>query len=174
MSLVAFLLIILSAVCHAGWNLIGKKDRMTMPFYGSLSLVCQVIWLHVFVWTPIQIRELPWEFWSYVFASVCCDGILYCVGLELAYGVMEMSTAYPMMRSLPILLTAAVTSVLGWGKPLSPMALLAGVRHGDGGRLQAGDLADVLRTTSYAKRSWGRSSGGSSRCGSASARWWCP
>jgi drug/metabolite transporter (DMT)-like permease len=35
-----------------------------------------------------------------------------------------MSTAYPMMRSLPLLLTAAVTSIAGWGEPLTPLALL--------------------------------------------------
>ena len=31
---------------------------------------------------------------------------------------MEMATAYPVMRALPIILTALATSLLGWGKPL--------------------------------------------------------
>jgi drug/metabolite transporter (DMT)-like permease len=35
---------------------------------------------------------------------------------------MEMSTAYPMMRSLPILLTAAVTTLI-LGEPLRPLAI---------------------------------------------------
>ena len=35
------------------------------------------------------------------------------------YKRMEMATAYPVMRALPIILTALATSLLGWGKPLT-------------------------------------------------------
>ena len=54
--------------------------------------------------------------------SVASD-VLYCSGLVRAYRTMEMSTAYPMMRSLPLLITAAVTTIFGLGKPLSGMAI---------------------------------------------------
>ena len=32
MSIIAFVLIIVSAVLHASWNLMAKKSTMTVPF----------------------------------------------------------------------------------------------------------------------------------------------
>ena len=37
MSLMAFVLIVVSAGLHASWNLVAKKNRMTIPFY---ALIC--------------------------------------------------------------------------------------------------------------------------------------
>ena len=37
---------------------------------------------------------------------------------------MEMSTAYPMMRALPLLMTAIVVAATGWGAPLTPLAII--------------------------------------------------
>ena len=50
--------------------------------------------------------------------------MVYCLGLVRAYRTMEMSTAYPMMRSLPILLTAVVTAAAGWGEPLGVLTII--------------------------------------------------
>ena len=57
------------------------------------------------------------------YASVASDCI-YCLGLMQIYKRMEMATAYPVMRSLPIILTALATYVLGWGKPLTAVSCL--------------------------------------------------
>lgn len=122
MSIIAFVLIIVSAVLHASWNLMAKKSRMTVPFYAILCSICALMWLHVQFWTPIDVPGLPWLFWLYLAGSVASD-LVYCVGLVLAYRAMEMSTVYPVMRSLPLLMTALLTALLGWGKPLSPLAV---------------------------------------------------
>ena len=123
MSWMAFILIVMSAVLHASWNILAKKNRMTMPFYGIICSTAALMWVHVQFWTPIPVWSMPWQFWASLAGSVFSDAVIYCGGLVMAYRLMDMSSAYPMMRSLPLLLTAALTTLLGWGKPLTAMAL---------------------------------------------------
>ena len=122
MSILAFLLIVGSAGFHATWNLLAKKSSMSVSFYGAICMTACVMWLHTQFWTPVKYFSLPLMFWVYIGASVLSD-LVYCLGLVRAYRTMEMSTAYPMMRSLPLLLTALITTLLGWGKPLSWLAM---------------------------------------------------
>lgn len=123
MSFTAFLLIVASAGLHATWNLVAKKNRMSLPFYMIIASSCMLVWLHVQFWTPVAVSALSWKFWMTVFASVAAD-VLYCCGLVLSYRRMEMATAYPVMRALPIILTALATGLFGWGKPLTGISLV--------------------------------------------------
>ena len=123
MSLIAFFLIVSSATLHATWNLLAKKSKATLPFYATVSSVATMVWVHAFIWTPIKFTELPAMFWLMALGSVASD-VIYAVGLVRCYKTMEMSTAYPMMRSLPLLLTAIITSVLGLGNSLTVQAVL--------------------------------------------------
>lgn len=118
MSLIAFVLIVASAVLHAAWNLLAKKNRMTVPFYALISSMGAVAWFHVQFWTPVNVTGLPGIFWLFLFCSIGFD-LLYCWGLIRTYRTMEMATAYPVMRALPILLTALATTMFGLGTPLS-------------------------------------------------------
>ncbi len=122
MSIIAFVLIIISAMLHASWNLMAKKSAMSVAFYAVICTTCALFWLHVLFWTPINILSLPGKFWLYMAGSVTSD-VAYCFGLLLVYRTMEMSTVYPVMRSLPLLMTALLTAILGWGAPLTPLAL---------------------------------------------------
>ena len=121
MTFTAFLLIIFSAILHASWNLIAKRSSMTLSFYTFICCTACLLWCHVQFWTPVSVFALPYKFYLFLLLSVLSD-IVYCSGLVRAYRSMEMSTAYPMMRSLPILLTAAVTTLI-LGEPLRPLAL---------------------------------------------------
>ena len=123
MSFFAFLLIVFSAVLHASWNLLAKRATMSVAFYTAICITAMSCWLHVQFWTPLAMWSLPGIFYLYLFCSVASD-VLYCTGLVRAYRTMEMSTAYPMMRALPLLLTAALTMVLGWGKALNIYAMI--------------------------------------------------
>lgn len=123
MTLLAFLLIVFSACLHASWNLLAKRSAMTVAFYTVICITAVTMWCHVQFWTPLKVWQMPLLFYIYIAGSVASDAV-YCLGLVRAYRTMEMSTAYPMMRSLPLLFTAAVTSVAGWGAPLTPLALL--------------------------------------------------
>ena len=122
MSLIAFFLIVISAGLHASWNLVAKKNRMTIPFYALICTSAMLFWLHIQFWTPISLFGLPWKFWMFLVLSVLFD-VFYCIGLMQIYKRMEMATAYPVMRALPIILTALATSLLGWGKPLNSFSL---------------------------------------------------
>lgn len=121
MSLIAFVLIVASAILHAAWNLLAKKNRMTAPFYALISSMGALAWFHVQFWTPVNMAALPGTFWFFLFSSIGFD-LLYCWGLIRTYRAMEMATAYPVMRALPILLTALATTMFGLGTPLSTMA----------------------------------------------------
>lgn len=121
MTLTAFLLIFASASLHATWNMIAKKNHMTYPFYAMICLSGTIIFGHLLFWTPVQFRELPISFWVFIALSVAADN-LYGVALSVIYKYVEMSVAYPMMRSLPILFTLLVTTLFGLGKPVSPLA----------------------------------------------------
>lgn len=122
MSLFAFVLIILSAGFHASWNLLAKKTVMSFPFYTIICMVSASMWLHTQFWTPVPVWHLPPSFWIWIVVTVSSD-FLYSIGLINAYRYLDMSTAYPMMRSLPLLLTAVITTVFGLGKPLTPLAM---------------------------------------------------
>ena len=122
MTLTAFLLIFASATLHATWNMIAKKNRMTYPFYGLLCSAGVICFGHILLWTPVQFSELPARYWVFLMLSVAADN-LYGVALCKIYKYVEMSVAYPMMRSLPIIFTLLVTALFGLGKPVSPIAV---------------------------------------------------
>ena len=119
MSLIAFTLIVVSAVLHASWNLIAKKNRMRIAFYTLLCIPGSLFWSNVQFWTPIPLSQLPWKFWLVIAATVASDVFIYCVGVLNAYKRMDMASAYPMMRALPILMTAAATTSLSFGVKLA-------------------------------------------------------
>ena len=105
MTLTAFILIVLSAGLHASWNMVARKNRMTVPFYAVICTTAMLAWLHVQFWTPVTVWKMPGRFWLMLYASVLSD-VIYCLGLMQIYKRMEMATAYPVMRALPIILTA--------------------------------------------------------------------
>lgn len=122
MTLTAFLLLLLSVTFHASWNLIAKKSAMSIAYYAVICMTSASCWFNLQFWTPVDVFGLPGKYYVFMLCSVLSD-LLYCCGLVRAYRTMEMSTAYPMMRSLPLLLTALLTTLLGWGKPLTATAL---------------------------------------------------
>ena len=122
MTFTAFFLLLLSVTFHASWNLIAKKSAMSIAYYTLICMTSALCWFNLQFWTPVDVFGLPGKYYLFMACSVLSD-LLYCCGLVRAYRTMEMSTAYPMMRSLPLLLTAALTTAMGWGKPLSGMAL---------------------------------------------------
>ena len=103
--------------------MVARKNRMTVPFYTVICTTAMLIWIHVQFWTPAAVWSLPGKFWLLLYASVFSD-VIYCLGLMQIYKRMEMATAYPVMRALPIILTALATALLGWGKPLTAVSCL--------------------------------------------------
>ena len=123
MNIIAFLFIVVSAVLHASWNLLAKKSRMSLAFYTVICSTAATMWLHTQFWTPVPLWKMPWQVLALIACSVASD-VVYCKGLIHAYRKLEMSTAYPMMRSLPLVFTALITSFAGFGRPLSGVSIL--------------------------------------------------
>lgn len=116
MTFSAAVLIILSVMFHATWNLIAKKSVMTISFYGLLSFYTVVVTSNVLFWTPVRYTRLPGSFYLALLLTVICD-TTYGYGLSHSYRKLDMSCAYPVMRSLPLLLTMPLSVALG-GKSL--------------------------------------------------------
>ena len=118
MTLTAFWLILISSGLHVAWNTLAKKNHLSFPFYAILCTVAMLMWIHTLWWAPVKLSSLPAEFWCCILLSLISDAVIYCTGLICAYKTLEMSLAYPVMRSLPLLFIALVTSIFHCGKSL--------------------------------------------------------
>lgn len=91
--------------------------------YATLCTV-GAVWTFAFRFmTPLSFFSQPTAFYWCV-ALMLCSEMSYAYGLLSSYRLLDMSVAYPLMRSLPILMLAAITAAFGLGKPLAPHALL--------------------------------------------------
>lgn len=117
MTFTAFFLILFSVMFHATWNLLAKKGEMSVAFYTLLCCFAMLCSHTTLYWTPVEYLALPRSFYLCLLGSIVSD-CTYCFGLAGAYRRMDMSSAYPLMRSLPLLLTMTITALFGWGKPL--------------------------------------------------------
>ena len=123
MTPLAFVLILLSAGLHATWNMIAKKSGASLAFYAILGTVGALWSSGVRFFTPLHLLSQPPAFHAWLVGMIAAE-LLYATGLRLAYRSLDMSTAYPMMRSIPLLLLAGITALFGFGKPLGPLALI--------------------------------------------------
>ncbi|MBP5544457.1 MAG: hypothetical protein ILM98_10295 [Kiritimatiellae bacterium] len=122
MTPLAFVLILASAGLHATWNMIAKKQGASLAFYAILGTV-GLAWSSFFrLYSPLHFVGQPPAFYAWLVGMLLSE-LTYARGLHLSYTSLDMSTAYPMMRSIPLILLAVITAVFGFGKPLGPHAL---------------------------------------------------
>jgi len=123
MTLLAFVLIVASAGLHATWNMIAKKERMTIGFYAILGSIGAIWSSWVRFVTPLEFFHMPARFYL-TLCGMLAGEMFYGFGLVFAYRKLDMSSAYPMMRSLPLLFIAGVTMLFGIGETLTPCAMV--------------------------------------------------
>ncbi len=123
MTPLAFFLIVASAGLHATWNMIAKKERMTIGFYAILGSIGAIWSSFVRFVTPIHFFSMPANFYL-TLTGMLAGEMFYGFGLVLAYRTLDMSSAYPMMRSLPLLFIAGLTMLFGIGETLTPCAMV--------------------------------------------------
>ena len=128
MTPIAFILIFISVFLHAAWNFLSKKNNPSAAYYMIASATASLIWLGFFLCSPIRLADLPPRFWLMLAFSTAGE-VMYSVGLAYGYRNGDISMVYPLGRALPVLLTAAVTSIFGLGKtpgmlPFAGMALI--------------------------------------------------
>ncbi len=114
MTAQAIALILVSALLHAGWNLIGKRTAQTVRFY-AFAMGCGML-----IFSPLLIRAwddviiMPGSFWLLLILSGLCQ-TLYMTGLSLAYRAGDLSMVYPLARAIPVLLVPLLV-LLVYGK----------------------------------------------------------
>ncbi len=125
MTITATILLIVSAFTHAGWNLISKKEYPTQAFYllaNTIGVICILPLLFVY-------RDLIYFIPSSVWIFIVISGFflaVYLATLAGAYRAGDISIAYPLIRSLPVIFVFIATLVMGKGHEVSGL-LIAGL-----------------------------------------------
>ncbi len=123
MTLTAILLLLCSAFTHAGWNLLGKKEHpsaaffLLANFFGTLYLL-PVIFCY---WDKIMLFP-PLVWWLLTLTGFFLA--IYFWGLSGAYRAGDLSLAYPVARSSPVIVVTFVTLVLGEGHLIGRWAIV--------------------------------------------------
>ena len=126
MTPTSILLLITSAITHAGWNLIGKREHPTGAFFlAASSFGFLLLFPTIFLFGGALKLFPPQVWWLLILTGVC--QALYYSALAGAYRQGDLSIAYPLARSLPVLLVTIITTILGRGSQLSGPYILGTV-----------------------------------------------
>ena len=108
---------------HAGWNLLGKSELPSTAFFLFANTVGFFILAPSAVMYPFALSFFSLKIWTYVLLTGIFQAIYYAA-LAAAYRSGDMSVVYPLLRSIPVLSVAAITSVFGVGATLSGQGIL--------------------------------------------------
>ena len=124
MSITAIILVILSAFLHAEWNLLSKRQHPTAAFFLIASLAGSFLLApSLFLYGNMLVQNIPTRIWAHLFASGFFLA-LYYICLAGAYRAGDMSVAYPLARSSPVIVVTIVTLILGRGDQVSTLCVV--------------------------------------------------
>jgi len=123
MSITAIILIIISAFTHAGWNLLSKKSVPTASFFYFCNIVGCIVLLPIFILYGKTIFLFPAEVWILLAATGISMSVYY-ISLATAYRHGDLSIAYPIARSSPVIVVAFVTFVLAMGHTITFLCVI--------------------------------------------------
>lgn len=123
MTITAILLVLISTFMHAGWNFFGKKSNPTLGFF-FLTMVAGAV-----IFSPFVLLHLPllMAFDGKIVALLLLTGLfqsLYLWGLAEAYRSGDMSIAYPIARSSPLIIVGVSSFFLGQQDSISMQAVV--------------------------------------------------
>lgn len=154
MSLTAILLIFVSACLHAGWNALSRSRRPTASFFLLANAAGALLLSPAWILRFRTLAAFPPRVWALLAGAGFCMAV-YCGALAGAYRRGQLSVAYPLVRSSPILVVSIVAFLLGRGHQISPRALAGiGLVVGGGFLLPMRHLRD-LRLANYWNASCG-------------------
>lgn len=145
-------LILVSACLHAGWNLLSKNAYPTAAFYlmanafGCL-LLCPVLALY-----HSALPVLPVDVWIFLFSAGFFQAV-YCTSLASAYRAGDLSIAYPLVRSSPVIFVTIAMFLLGRGDQISGLSIAGITLIVAGGFLLAMRHIDDIRLKNYLNKS---------------------
>lgn len=114
MSSTAVVLLLIAAFTHAGWNFLGKRDHPTLAYFLVANTIGVVCVLPILIYYCNKIPFIPPSVWMF---SLISGFFLasYMAALAGAYRVGDMSIAYPLARSLPVIIVTMIIIFLGKG-----------------------------------------------------------
>jgi len=118
MSLIAIFLLVISSTTHAAWNFVSKREYPSASFFLTSNLLGDLIFVPVIVYYANIIGNFPIEVFGLLLATGFFMAIYY-IGLAGAYRFGDLSVAYPLARSAPVLLVMAVSFLRGNGDQIS-------------------------------------------------------
>lgn len=120
MSLWAICLIVVSALLHAGWNLLSKSNKSSgTAFFLSSSAAASLILAPFVTWYLLQVgwTQLPLTFFWFLLFSGAAQ-VVYLIGLGHAYKHGDIGVIYPIARALPVLMVGVGTAIIGQVLPV--------------------------------------------------------
>ena len=120
MEFSAIVIVIISALLHAGWNVLGKSNQGSgSSFFLASGFAAAAILTPYLIWYvhSVGLSNILLPFWQLVFLSGICQ-IVYLIGLGAAYKQADIGVIYPMARALPVLMVGLGTVLIGY--ELSP------------------------------------------------------
>ncbi len=123
MTLTAVVLLLISAIIHAGWNLLGKREHPTSAFLLVANTLGCLCLLPVLAWHGRALAEFSPRVWALIGVTGICQTVYYAA-LAGAYRSGDMSVAYPLARSLSIVFVTIFTQLAGQGERLNNQTIL--------------------------------------------------
>jgi drug/metabolite transporter (DMT)-like permease len=121
MTLIALALVTVSAFAHAFWNFLSKRQNPSASFFLMASVATSVVLIPILIIFREGLVVIPVSVWVLIAATGAVQA-LYYIFLAGAYRSGDLSHAYPLARSLPVVLVALVSLVLGRGNQIHLLA----------------------------------------------------
>jgi len=121
MTSTVIILVLISTVLHAAWNLLARRQRNEVVFLRRMLIVVAVAGLLPAATSEILTRSLTPRAWACVLGSGICIGI-YFYALAHAYEGSDFTVVYPVARALPVLVVAVADMLRG--RPVAPFGWL--------------------------------------------------
>lgn len=115
MSILAIVLVIISAFLHASWNIIGKSNKASVQaffFMTSFSMALLLLPFLLWFYFTAGYQSFSAEFWYLVFFSGLFQ-IIYLLALGFAYKKADVGVVYPIARALPVLMVGGLSVFIG-------------------------------------------------------------
>lgn len=123
MTLLAFALVTVSAFTHASWNFLSKRRNPPAAFFLMATIASAVILSPLLMLFRRGLAAIPPAVWGLIAVTGAVQAVYY-IFLAAAYRTGDLSHAYPLARSLPVVFVAFVSVLLGRGGQIRLLAYL--------------------------------------------------
>lgn len=107
---------------HAGWNVLSKSRHPSTSFFLISTLAGAVLLAPVLAWHHRALGDVPPRVWL-LLAGTGFFMAMYYMSLAGAYRAGDMSVAYPLARSSPLIVVSVVALLLGRGHQITGWCL---------------------------------------------------